>query len=98
MRAMRRRTAGTSWGQELSRQDALTIARIVRVNHAGEFGAIRIYSAQILVAKRMRSPYREGPERSVDWLKIKRQREADFVVSGFTEANGGVQFVHEVGS
>ena len=37
---------------ELSRQDALTIARIVRVNHAGEFGAIRIYSAQILVAKR----------------------------------------------
>ena len=37
---------------ELSRQGALTIARIVRVNHAGEFGAIRIYSAQILVAKR----------------------------------------------
>ena len=37
---------------ELSRQDALTIARIVRVNHAGEFGAIRIYSAQIMVAKR----------------------------------------------
>ena len=37
---------------ELSRQDALTIARIVRVNHAGEFGAIRIYSAQILVARR----------------------------------------------
>ncbi|ESX75691.1 MULTISPECIES: demethoxyubiquinone hydroxylase family protein [unclassified Mesorhizobium] len=35
-----------------SRQDALTVARIVRVNHAGEFGAIRIYSAQILVARR----------------------------------------------
>lgn len=34
-----------------SARDALTIARIVRVNHAGEFGAIRIYSAQILVAK-----------------------------------------------
>jgi len=33
-----------------SARDALTIARIVRVNHAGEFGAIRIYSAQILVA------------------------------------------------
>ena len=31
-------------------RDALTIARIVRVNHAGEFGAIRIYSAQILVS------------------------------------------------
>jgi len=34
-------------------RDALTIARIVRVNHAGEFGAIRIYSAQLLVARRL---------------------------------------------
>ena len=33
--------------------EALTIARIVRVNHAGEFGAIRIYSAQIAVATRL---------------------------------------------
>lgn len=32
-------------------RDALTIARIVRVNHAGEFGAIRIYSAQIMVSR-----------------------------------------------
>jgi ubiquinone biosynthesis monooxygenase Coq7 len=32
-------------------RDALTIARIVRVNHAGEFGAIRIYSAQLWVAR-----------------------------------------------
>jgi len=30
---------------------ALTIARIVRVNHAGEFGAIRIYSAQLPVSR-----------------------------------------------
>ena len=36
----------------LSSRDALTIARIVKVNHAGEFGAIRIYSAQITVARR----------------------------------------------
>lgn len=35
----------------LSARDALTIARIVRVNHAGEFGAIRIHSAQILVSR-----------------------------------------------
>jgi ubiquinone biosynthesis monooxygenase Coq7 len=34
----------------ISSRDALTIARIVRVNHAGEFGAIRIYSAQIFVS------------------------------------------------
>jgi ubiquinone biosynthesis monooxygenase Coq7 len=31
-------------------RDALTIARIVRVNHAGEYGAIRIYGAQIEAA------------------------------------------------
>ena len=43
---------GAQWrSQQLSSRDALTIARIVRVNHAGEFGAIRIYSAQILVAR-----------------------------------------------
>jgi ubiquinone biosynthesis monooxygenase Coq7 len=36
---------------KLSTDDALTVARIVRVNHAGEFGAIRIYSAQIAIAK-----------------------------------------------
>lgn len=36
----------------LTPRDRLTIARICRVNHAGEFGAIRIYSAQILVARR----------------------------------------------
>ncbi|HEU4377757.1 MAG TPA: demethoxyubiquinone hydroxylase family protein, partial [Hyphomicrobiaceae bacterium] len=36
----------------LSARDALTIARILRVNHAGEYGAIRIYGAQVSVAKR----------------------------------------------
>ena len=30
----------------------LTIARILKVNHAGEYGAIRIYRAQIWVARR----------------------------------------------
>ena len=37
----------------LPSRDALTIKRIVRVNHAGEFGAIRIYSAQIAIARRL---------------------------------------------
>jgi ubiquinone biosynthesis monooxygenase Coq7 len=37
----------------LSAAEALTVARIVRVNHAGEFGAIRIYSAQIMVASKL---------------------------------------------
>jgi len=40
---------------QISRREALTIARIVRVNHAGEYGAIRIYSAQIAVARRLYS-------------------------------------------
>jgi len=37
----------TSW------RDARTIRRIVRVNHAGEYGAIRIYTAQIAIARRL---------------------------------------------
>lgn len=32
--------------------DRLTIARILKVNHAGEYGAIRIYRAQLWVARR----------------------------------------------
>jgi ubiquinone biosynthesis monooxygenase Coq7 len=36
----------------LPSREALTVARILRVNHAGEYGAIRIYSAQIGVARR----------------------------------------------
>src|SRR5215467_13868869 len=37
----------------LNAREALTVARIVRVNHAGEYGAIRIYRAQIAVARRL---------------------------------------------
>ena len=32
--------------------------RIIKVNHAGEFGAINIYRAQILIARLFRRPYR----------------------------------------
>lgn len=31
----------------------VTIRRILKVNHAGEFGAVRIYGAQLLVARRL---------------------------------------------
>jgi ubiquinone biosynthesis monooxygenase Coq7 len=34
-------------------KDARTVGRILKVNHAGEFGAIRIYRAQIWVARRL---------------------------------------------
>jgi ubiquinone biosynthesis monooxygenase Coq7 len=33
-------------------RDAMTVARILKVNHAGEYGAIRIYRAQIAVCRR----------------------------------------------
>lgn len=35
-----------------SHRDALTIRRILKVNHAGEHGAIQIYSAQLALARR----------------------------------------------
>ena len=38
---------------DVSPREALTIRRIVKVNHAGEYGAIRIYAAQIAVARRL---------------------------------------------
>ena len=36
---------------ELSTSDRLTISRILKVNHAGEYGAIRIYRAQLWSAR-----------------------------------------------
>jgi bifunctional non-homologous end joining protein LigD len=42
-----------------------------------------------VVAKRSNSPYRPGPSRSSDWLKIKRVREDEFVVHGYTRGKGG---------
>lgn len=42
-----------------------------------------------LVAKRKGSPYREGPRRSNDWVKVKCERDDSFVVLGFTRGNDG---------
>jgi ubiquinone biosynthesis monooxygenase Coq7 len=39
--------------RQLARDPSVTIRRILKVNHAGEFGAIRIYGAQIAVARRL---------------------------------------------
>lgn len=36
---------------QVSKKDKATIGRILKVNHAGEAGAIRIYQAQILVCR-----------------------------------------------
>ncbi len=41
-----------------------------------------------VVAKRASSPYRAGPRRSGDWVKMKRTRDDDFVVVGHTRGEG----------
>jgi 3-demethoxyubiquinol 3-hydroxylase len=37
---------------QMGKKDQLAIGRILKVNHAGEYGAIRIYRAQLWVARR----------------------------------------------
>ncbi|CAN5531264.1 DNA ligase D [soil metagenome] len=41
-----------------------------------------------IVAKRRNAPYREGPKRTADWLKIKCERDESFVVVGYTVGKG----------
>lgn len=41
-----------------------------------------------IVAKRKDAPYREGPRRTDDWLKIKCERDESFVVVGYTVGKG----------
>ena len=40
-------------GHAMDAREQRTVARILKVNHAGEYGAIRIYRAQIWVARRL---------------------------------------------
>ncbi len=42
-----------------------------------------------VVAKRLTSRYRQGPERHPDWTKYKCEKEGDFVVVGWTVGSGG---------
>lgn len=42
-----------------------------------------------LVAKRSDSTYELGPRRTGNWVKVKRVREDDFVVHGYTRGKGG---------
>jgi bifunctional non-homologous end joining protein LigD len=41
-----------------------------------------------VVAKRASSPYRPGPRRSGDWVKMKRKRDEDLIVVGYTRGTG----------
>lgn len=44
-----------------------------------------------IVAKRADSRYHVGPGRTADWVKIKRVREDDFIVTGYTAGRGSRQ-------
>ncbi|AKU98668.1 ATP-dependent DNA ligase [Labilithrix luteola] len=54
---------------------------------AALFSLCRQHALEGVVAKRNGSIYRVG-ERSLDWVKIKCELEADFVVVGYTEGEG----------
>ena len=41
-----------------------------------------------IVAKRADSPYVSGPRRTGDWIKVKSERDDEFVVVGFTHGEG----------
>lgn len=62
----------------LGKQDPdLTVRRILKVNHAGEFGAIRIYGAQIWMARRLFPdivpPLQEMREDEIDHCRLFRE-------------------------
>ena len=50
------------------------------------FAQVRAMGLEGIVAKRAGSPYRGG--RSPDWVKIRADRTADFVIVGYTEPKG----------
>lgn len=52
------------------------------------FELCRSENLEGVVAKKKDSPYRFGPRRSEDWVKIKCDREDDFVVVGWVEGKG----------
>jgi bifunctional non-homologous end joining protein LigD len=53
------------------------------------FELCRTQRLEGVVAKRAASPYRAGPKRTDDWVKIKSERDDEFVVIGFMAGKGG---------
>ena len=52
------------------------------------FDLCRAERLEGVVAKRALSPYRPGPRRTEDWVKIKSERDDEFVVIGFMRGKG----------
>ena len=53
------------------------------------FELCRAQRLEGVVAKRALAPYRHGPRRSEDWVKIKAERDDEFIVIGFMRGKGG---------
>ncbi|HEY3255563.1 MAG TPA: DNA ligase D, partial [Polyangiaceae bacterium] len=53
------------------------------------FELCRAQRLEGVVAKRASSPYRHGPRRTDDWVKLKSERDDEFVVIGFMRGKGG---------
>ena len=52
------------------------------------FELCRAQRLEGVVAKRAASPYRAGPRRTDDWVKLKAERDDEFVVIGFMRGKG----------
>ncbi|HKO53134.1 MAG TPA: DNA ligase D, partial [Polyangiaceae bacterium] len=52
------------------------------------FELCRAQRLEGVVAKRAASPYRPGPRRTDDWVKLKSERDDEFVVIGFMRGKG----------
>jgi bifunctional non-homologous end joining protein LigD len=52
------------------------------------FDLCRAQRLEGVVAKRAASPYRHGPRRTEDWVKLKTERDDEFVVIGYLRGKG----------
>jgi bifunctional non-homologous end joining protein LigD len=52
------------------------------------FELCRAQRLEGVVAKRSSAPYRHGPKRTDDWVKIKTERDDEFVIIGFMRGKG----------
>jgi bifunctional non-homologous end joining protein LigD len=58
-------------------------------NGSALFELCRTQRLEGVVAKRAAAPYRPGPKRTDDWVKVKSERDDEFVVLGFIAGKNG---------
>lgn len=89
VRALPLRTRKALLGQIVPRRGIIRLLDHLEGDGRPLWDLCRAAGLEGLVAKKADSPYRHGPTRTDDWIKIKREREADFVVTAYVEGNGG---------